>query len=223
MLTPGDIMREPPFASVVQHMQITYQAVERLRPFFEALQVGDEETQQRVSQEITDLEEAADQLKNMIRDHLPSSIRLPISRRDLLTVLSAQDDISDTTLKVVWFFEVRKYELPVQIAGELFRLVDSVTRTARLGLELSSLIEVLAETRFTGPRLGEANVLMQQIEESEVVCDRDAQEVLRALFAAETEVGPVDTILWDRIVEQVGGLADATKKLANRARLLLAR
>lgn len=223
MLTPSDIMREPPFALVVQHMQVTNKAVERLRPLFEALQVADDAALQHVCREIADLEEAADQLKNMIRDHLPSSIKLPISRRDLLTVVSAQDNISDTTLKIAWYFEVRKFFLPAQIAGPLFRLVDAVIRTARQGQELSSLIEVLAETRFTGPRLAEAHALIRQIEESEVACDGDAREVLRALFSAEQEIGPVDTLLWERIVEQVGELADGTKKLANRIRLLLAR
>ena len=223
MLTPSDILREPPFVSVVQHMQITTQAVERLRPLFDALRAGDEARVGEACREIADLEEAADQLKNLIRDHLPRNIRLPVSRRDLLTVVSAQDSISDDALRIVWLLEVRRFTVPDEIAGLLLTFVDDVIRTVQEGQELCDLIVVLAESRFAGPRLAEAMALIARIEESEAACDLRARETLRALFAAEEHIGPVDTILWDRIVDLIGALADGTKKLANRVRLMLAR
>lgn len=223
MLTASDILREPPFVSVGQHMQITTQAVERLRPLFEALRAGDEARVEEACREVADLEEAADQLKNLIRDHLPRNIRLPVSRRDLLTVVSAQDGISDDALRIVWLLEVRKFTVPEEIADLLLALVDEVIRTVQEGQELCNLIVILAESRFSGPRLEEALALVRRIEEREAACDRRAREVLRALFTAEDRIGPVDTILWDRIVEFIGALADGTKKLANRVRLMLAR
>ena len=222
MLTPTDVLKEPPFASVVKHMQVATQTVERLRPLFVALRDGDDSEVERLCQEITDLEEAADQIKNLIRDHLPKTIKLPVSRRDLLTVVSAQDTISDNALRIVWMLQVRKFTVPDEIVEPLMELVDMVTETVHCGQALCNQIEVLAEARFRGPHLEEAAAVIAHIEDSEAACDRQAREVQKALFAAEEQIGAVSTILWDRIVELIGSLADTTKKLANRMRLLLA-
>ncbi|MFQ6096514.1 MAG: TIGR00153 family protein [Armatimonadota bacterium] len=223
MLTPLDVLREPPFKTVVEHMQVTVTTVERLRPLLEALSSDDRAAVERLCQEIGDLEEAADQIKNLARDHLPSTIRLPVSRRDLLTVISAQDKISDNALRIVWLLQVRDFAVPEQIAEPLTRLGDMVIEAVRECLALCNRVEVLAEARFSGPHLDEANKIIARIDSLEAECDGQARMVAKALFAAEHDIGAVNTILWYLLIEHIGSLADAAKKLANRVRLLLAR
>ena len=222
MFRPLDVLREPPFSVVTQHMTIIVQTVERLRPLFEALDAGDQTAVERLCAEITALEEAADQIKNAVRDHLPKDIHLPVSRRDLLTVVSAQDTISDNCLNIVWLLEVRRFTVPEQIAEPLMKLIDMVTDAAREGRQLLGQVEVMAEAGFSEARIRDAAGLIGNIEAREAECDRQAHRALRALFDAEAQIGPVSTILWDRIIELVGSLADSTKKLANRVRLLIA-
>jgi len=215
MLTPADVLREPPFSAVVQHMEIIVQTVERVPPLFVALCNGDDERVAQLCREITDLEEAADQLKNAVRDHL--------SRRDLLTVVSAQDTISDNALKIVWLLEVRRFTVPDQIADLLLTMADMVLEAVRQGRLLCGEVQVLAEARFRGPHKDQAMALIHEIERQEALCDEHARKVLTALFGAEDEIGPVSTVLWYQIIELIGSLADASKKLANRVRLMLAR
>jgi len=223
MLTPADVLREPPFSAVVQHMEIIVQTVERVPPLFVALCNGDDERVAQLCREITDLEEAADQLKNAVRDHLPQAIKLPVSRRDLLTVVSAQDTISDNALKIVWLLEVRRFTVPDQIADLLLTMADMVLEAVRQGRLLCGEVQVLAEARFRGPHKDQAMALIHEIERQEALCDEHARKVLTALFGAEDEIGPVSTVLWYQIIELIGSLADASKKLANRVRLMLAR
>ncbi len=223
MLTPTDILREPPFAAVARHMEITTSTVEKLRPLFTALRDGDSEQLAQYCKEITALEEAADQIKNAVRDHLPGNIKLPVSRRDLLTVVSAQDTISDNALKIVWLLEAREFTVPDVIAEPLLTLIDLITDTVRQAQRLCNEIPVLAETRFKGPHMDEAVSLIATVETQEAACDEQAHKVLRELFRHEEEIGPVSTILWHRLIELLGSLADASKKQANRVRMLLAR
>src|SRR3546814_4968596 len=58
------------------------------------------------------------------------------------------------------------------------------------------------------------------------VCSSDltdvrAIETMRALFAHEQEIGPVSTIMWDRVIHWIGDLANYSERAGNRHRLLL--
>lgn len=223
MNNPFDVLREPPFAAVTRHMEIVTGTVERLVPLFQALNDGQQERVTQLCAEITALEEAADQIKNAVRDHLPATIKLPISRRDLLTVVSAQDTISDNALRIVWMLEVRRFTIPVAIRDSLFRLLELIVAAVRTVQDLSKEVEILSETRFQGPHLERANALMKDVESREADCDRQARDLERALFAAEAELDPVSVILWYNLIELLGSLADNSKKQANRVRMLLAR
>ena len=48
-------------------------------------------------------------------------------------------------------------------------------------------------------------------------------ELTRALFRQEEQMSAVSVLLWYRLIEWIGDLADHAEKLGNRLRLIIAR
>ena len=71
---------------------------------------------------------------------------------------------------------------------------------------------------------------MKQVEQmvdainlAEDQADRLEREVSRLLFSVEHELDPVSVILWYRVLEWIGDVADYAEKVSNNFRLLIAR
>ncbi len=71
------------------------QCVSMLVPFFEAVFADDKQRVEELQQEISKLENEADDLKKEIRMNLPKSFLLPVPRSELLDVLLTQDKVAN--------------------------------------------------------------------------------------------------------------------------------
>jgi predicted phosphate transport protein (TIGR00153 family) len=223
LLTPTDLLREPPFGLLVEHMELTVEAARSLAEMFAALAARDSAGANALGQRVVELEDQADQIKNTIRDQLPHNMKLSVSRRDLLTMVSAQDTITDNALRIVWLLELRPLEVPADMAEPLAQLAQQVQNLVGWGKSLAVEVQVLAESNFSGPHLEEAQKIIAEIDAQEMRCDEQAHDLLRRMLSLEGELGPVNVMLWFRVIELINSLADATKKLSNRVRLLLAK
>ena len=64
---------------------------------------------------------------------------------------------------------------------------------------------------------------MLAINEAENQADKLERELSRILFTIESELDPVSVILWYRVLEWIGDLADYAEKVGNGFRLIIAR
>ena len=88
-----------------------------------------------------------------------------------------------------------------------------------LGEELDELLE----TGFRGPEAEKVLLMLDHLNEKETQTDIQAVKVMQLLFKSENEIGPVSTIMWDRVIHWIGDLANYSERSGNRHRLLLAR
>jgi uncharacterized protein Yka (UPF0111/DUF47 family) len=65
--------------------------------------------------------------------------------------------------------------------------------------------------------------MIEGLNKIESETDVHAIRLMRLLFEHEDEIGPVLTMMWDRIIHWVGDLANFAERAGNRHRLLLAR
>ncbi|MCB1871680.1 MAG: DUF47 family protein, partial [Gammaproteobacteria bacterium] len=82
-----------PFKAMQKHMRIVDECVAEVPGLFQAL-VDNDAALISQKDKIFEKEEAADELKNTLRHHLPKSIFMPVDRRDLLELLDMQDSIA---------------------------------------------------------------------------------------------------------------------------------
>ena len=195
---------------------------EEVPALFEALIAGDIEALKAQQKRIAELESEADELKNELRNHLPKKLFMPVDRRDLLVILDLQDTIADVAEDIGDILVARTWTVPEDMKEPLIEFVQTAVRAAVAGRTVVKQLDDLVSVGFTGP---ESDAVLEKIEEVlqlEEESDLLELKVTQVLFAHEDEMSAVSVILWMRILDWVGDLADYPKKVCNRLRLLIA-
>ena len=212
-----------PFKPMQQHMRIVKKCASQVTKLFEALCDDDQEKVATIKEQIFDLENEADEIKNQLRAHLPKSLFMPVDRRDLLEVLDLQDNIADTAQDIAGLLVERKMDVMEGMGEPLLnmvrRCVDACDQAARIIERLDELVE----TGFRGPESDAVIEMVEQLNKIESDTDQMGVELTRSLFAHEDKMNPVSVVLWYDLIIMIGELADYAEKVGNRLRLLLAR
>ena len=217
------IFGNSPVTPLQKHIASVIACVEQLIPYFEAVFKNDWDKAAKIQAKLATLEGEADDIKNKLRMNLPTSLFMPIDRRDILQVLDLQDLIANRAKDISGLTLGRKMSIPDTLAEDfmafLNRCIDA-TKQAQIAInELDELV-------VTGFRGDEAKRVTQMIAELHVI-ENETDEIqikLRAsLFALESELSPVDVIFIYKIIEWIGDLADASQSTGNRLQLMLAK
>ncbi len=212
-----------PFKPLQQHMRLVVQCANEVPTLMEALCQDDGNKVQSTRDEIFKLENAADEIKNQLRAHLPKRLFMPVDRRDVLEILDLQDTIADTAQDIAGMLVVRKMEIiePMHVPLLVLtrRCVDACNQMAKIMEQLDELLE----TGFRGPESERVLEMIDELNMIETDTDQKGAEVLRIIFDHEEELGPVSVIIWLRLIHWIGDLADFAERVGNRHRLLLAR
>ncbi len=89
------IFGDSPVTPLQNHIDKVVSCVEQLPPYFEAVYANKWEQAAKVQKTLSNIERDADNIKNKLRMHLPSSLFMPVDRRDVLEVLDLQDNIAN--------------------------------------------------------------------------------------------------------------------------------
>lgn len=217
------IFGSSPVTPLQKHIDKVVLCVEQLIPYFESVIDNNWELAASTQAELVKLENEADLIKNELRLHLPSSLFMPIDRRDVLEVLDLQDHIANKAKDISGLTLGRKMALPAAISGAymefLKRCIDA-TRQAQVAVnELDELV-------VTGFRGDEAVRVKEMIEELHII-EGETDEIqvkLRAeLYKTEQTLPPIDVMFIYKIIEWTGDLADTAQSTGNRLQLMLAK
>ena len=225
----------PPFNSIVNlfgtspvrplqmHMAKVVECVSQLEPLFEAVLAGNTVAVNEVQERIATLENEADDLKHDLRLHLPRSLFLPVERRDLLEVLTMQDNIANRAKDIAGLIRGRQMSLPTDI-GPLFkefvkRGIDACLQAQKTVNELDELVE----TGFRGAEVELVQNLINELDRIETDTDKIQVKVRAKVFAIERELPPIDAMFLYRIIDWTGDIGDRAQRVGSRLQLMLAR
>lgn len=211
-----------PFGPLQQHMEKVCECAEGVPALFDALIDGDAEALQACRDRISALESEADAVKNDLRSHLPRRLFMPVDRRDLLEILDLQDTIADVAEDIGDLLVERAWVVPDDMAGPLKEFVVSSVKATVAARDVMRNIDELVEVGFSGPEADSVLAKIDGVNALEDASDHLELALTRALFQHEESMSPVAVILWLRIFEWIGDLADYPKKVCNRLRLLVA-
>ena len=211
-----------PIKPLQQHMAKVVECVSELPTLIEAACTGDLATVRVQQARISALENEADDLKHALRQHLPRSLFLPVDRRDLLEVLTTQDNIANCAKDIAGLVLGRQMRFPDAITSQLIafahRSVDASRQAERTVKELDELVQ----TGFRGAEVALVEDMILELDRIEKDTD-DIQIAVRSnLFALETTLPPIDVIFFYRVIEMIGGLADGAQRVGSRLQLMLA-
>lgn len=216
------LLKRSPFKALQKHMRVVLECVRCIPGLFDALIDGDQIAVKNAKTAIFKWENEADGIKNDLRAHLPKSLFMPVDRRDILEILQEQDSIADTAQDIAGLLMERPMDVPEPLRDPLRtlarRCVDTCEQAALVIEELDELLEM----GFRGREVERVESMLDDLGRMEGETDMLGLELTRTLFQQEDQMSPVSVILWYRLIEWIGDLADHAEKVGNRLRLLIA-
>ena len=214
---------QSPFTALQEHMRVVLECAREVPPLIEALVAGDQDRVVEIKDRIFEREAEADRIKHELRAHLPKSLFMPVDRRDLLEVLLLQDTIANVAQDVAGLLVERKMSIPEFLREPLIELtarcLDTVEHAAKVIEELDELLAI----GFRGREVDRVDEMLKELNTIEDETDELGIALARALFDHEDELKPVSVMMWYRIIEWVGDLADYAEKVGDHLRLLIAK
>jgi predicted phosphate transport protein (TIGR00153 family) len=221
--TFSNLFGRSPITPLQTHMTKVQSCAETLIPFFKAVRNEDWEAAANQQELIRSLENEADALKKELRLQLPKSLFLPVSRTDLLDLLSMQDKIANRAKDIAGIMLGRKMTLPEQLSDPVNGFVAEAVSASAQALKAIQELDELLETSFGGRETRLVESLIQELDAIENRTDELEVEIRAKLFAIEKDLQPVDVMFLYRIIDWIGDLADRAQKVGSRLQILIAR
>ncbi len=216
-----DLFRKSPFAALNEMMKEIMECTDRIPTIYEAFLNGDTKNVELLAKEISEHEYKTDMIKNEIRQSLPNSIFMPVARGDLLQIISAMDAIADKTEDLGVLMSFKTIAIPEGIKSEITKFAESVIDVVKLAKDVIEELETLKAASFAGPEAESVSNLLNKINESEHETDKFQYSLTKKILNSETDIDCASLILWLKIIETTGGIANAAEKMANRIRLII--
>lgn len=217
------LFRHSPIRPLQQHMSKVLECSQQLPSFVNAVYANDWQVVESIYNEISRLEGLADEDKRNIRLHLPKSLFMPISRNDLLELLSKQDNIANCAKDIAGIILGRKMQIPHEIQELLNAYVDSAIKTVSEANTIVHELDELIETGFGGREVEWIEKLIIILYELETESDKQQIKIRAVLHDIETQLPPVDVMFHYKIFELIGNLADCAQKVGDQIQVILAR
>ncbi len=219
----ANVFGNSPVKPMQKHMAKVFSCVSQLPDFFEAVFNKEWDQVTLIRDKISAMEREADELKKEIRLQLPTGMMLPVSRRDLLEVLTMQDNIANKAKDISGLILGRKMEFPSVVvkhyATFVSRCVDATKQAQRTINELDELVE----TGFRGKEVKLVQSMIVELDAIEQDTDSIQVKIRFALFEIEKDIPPIDAMFLYKIIEWTGEVADLAQRVGSRLQLMLAK
>ncbi len=212
-----------PVKPLQQHMASVQECITQLLPYIDAVLSNDWETAASEQAKISQMERDADKLKRELRLRLPNSLFMPVSRRDLLEVLTMQDKIANKAKDIAGLILGRKMKFPESLKPQIREFIErSIDASAQAQTAINELDE-LVEAGFRGSEVQLVESMIQKLDEIEHDTDRIQIHIRAELAPLESNLPPIDVMFLYKIIDWIGDLADRAQQVGSRLELLLAR
>lgn len=217
------LLGKSPIKPLQEHMTEVVKCAELLESFFDASFANDWDHARAVYDRICESENRADDHKKQLRLHLPKSFFMPVSRTDLLELLSVQDHIANSARDVAGLMLGRKIQVPATISSLWMEFLKGAIATTQQALVAINELDELLETGFSGKEINFVEKMIEELDQLEQITDHFERQIREQLFNLESELPPVDVMFLYKIIETIGDLADNAERVGGRLQLLLAR
>jgi len=212
-----------PIRPLEAHMLKVHLCVKELEPFFEAVLSQKWPEAARIQQDIVRLENEADDLKRDLRLHLPKGLFLPVSRSDLLELLTVQDRLANRAKDIAGLVLGRNMIFPDVVASSFTDFLQRCIEASRQSNVAINELDELLETGFSGSEIKLVETMIAEISRVERDTDDRQIKLRHIVFDLETALPPVNVMFLYKIIEWTGELADRAREIGDRLQILLAK
>jgi predicted phosphate transport protein (TIGR00153 family) len=212
-----------PIRPIEQHIRKAHQCAKQLYPFFEAVLKKDWKTANSIKEKIVSLEKEADLIKRDLRLHLPTGLFLPVSRTDLLELLSAQDRIANKAEDIAGLITSRQMTIPEGLIPVFLPFLHRCLDASKQACKAINELDELLETGFRGSEVKIVEEMILKLDEIEHDSDEKLADIRHRIFELEKELSAIDIMFLYKLVQWIGELADNAQTVGGRLQILIAR
>ncbi|MBA3537400.1 MAG: TIGR00153 family protein [Tatlockia sp.] len=212
-----------PIRPIELHMRKVHQCAKQLHPFFEAVLIQDWETADSLKDRISSLETEADMIKRDLRLHLPTGLFLPVSRTDLLELLSAQDRIANKAEDIARLIVSRRMIIPEVLAPDFMPFLDCSLDASKQACKAINELDELLESGFRGSEVKIVEEMIMTLDGIEHDSDEKLADIRHRIFELEKDLPAIDLVFLYKLVQWIGDLADHAQTVGGRLQILIAR
>lgn len=212
-----------PVKPLQAHMAKVMECVAELRPLFEAVLAGQSDAVVAAQERIAAFEDEADELKHDLRLHLPRTYFLPVERRDLLEVLTMQDNVANRAKDIAGLIRGRHITLPDSLGPAFMQFVESSIDACAQAERAVNELDELVETGFRGAEVKRVREMLTELDRLEKKSDNIQVEIRASLFEIERSLPPIDAMFLYMVIDLIGDVGDCAQRVGSRLQLLLAR
>lgn len=212
-----------PIKPLQEHMSTVVACAEQLVPFLDAAIAGDWQAAEKIHGRINEIEHRADEMKKELRLRLPKSLFMPVSRSDLLELLSTQDRVANCAKDISGVMLGRQMGVPEPLQQQIKEFAAASVGVAQQALKAINELDELLETGFGGGEIDFIEQLIERLDELEDTTDVLERELRHKLFDLEKSLPPIDVMFLYQTIDGIGELANRAESVGGRLQLLVAR
>ncbi len=212
-----------PIKPLQTHMAKVMECAAELAPLFEAVLERDSKAVNAAQERIAALEDDADELKHELRLNLPRTYFLPVERRDLLEVLTMQDNVANRAKDIAGLVRGRRLTLPDSMGPAFMDFVKSSIDACAQAQRAVNELDELVETGFRGAEVKRVREMLTELDRLEKKTDNIQVDIRGNLFGMEQSLPPIDVMFLYRVIDLIGDVGDCAQRVGSRLQLMLAR
>lgn len=218
-----NIFGPSPIRPIEQHMRKVHQCAKQLYPFFEVVLQKNWSTANKIAEKIISLKKEADLIKRDLRLHLPTGLFLPVSRTDLLEVLSAQNLIAKRTKGIAKLIISRQMIIPESLVPVFMPFLSRCLDASKQACKAINELDELLEAGFRGSEVKIVEEMILTLYEIEHDSDERLTEIRHLIFEIEKDLSAIDAMFLYELVQLIDDLADGAQHVGSRLQILIAR
>lgn len=215
--------RKSPLAQLIDHMNKVRECIELLGDSLIKYYKGDFKNFDKVAKKVSELEHEADLIKANIRNHLPSSLFLPVDKGKFLWALREEDAILDHAENLAEMLDMRHTKVPKKLQNLFIEHTKLVVETVRAMEKAVENIRDLVETAFVKHEREQTKEYLHKVHELEYKADQKRYELAKGIYSLEKKLDPMDTYHLLKIADWVDDIADHAENVADWLRSMIAR
>ena len=219
--TLGKILGKSPISPLQAHMQTAHGAVSRLDALLAAAQAGDWKQAAAEQRQIAKQATEADRMKLALRMQMRKSLFMPVSRTDLLELLTSQDLIADDSEAFANLLVGRRMQVPDQVAAEFSDYVDEVIAVANVALDAVNELDEVFEVGFGPHEIDVVHQHLQTLMQREHAARKLEAKLRKRLYKLESQLDPIDAMFLYRQVERLDAIGRGCERIGNRLLILI--
>ena len=209
------MLADSPFSGLQDHMALGNKATDSLEKFLTAVSQSDWSTALECRVEIVHLENQADDIKNHIRNNLPTSLFMSVSRQDLLDLVFTMDGIPNAAKDISGVMIGRKMEIPKEILESFIDCSKAAIKAANQASDAIRKVDGMQKRGFGSHDASALSELVIELEKIEKENDELEIALRNKFFEFEKQYDPVEVMFFYDVINKIGSLADISQTVGH--------